>query len=121
MDRSYPPDAVYSGAISLHRPAAGQATAAGAGARQERATARDCGYRWRKARAWRALEPASGADFYVAELSLVRTDGSAGGARDKDRKSTRLNSSHTVISYAVFCLKKKKKTEQENKKIKNNI
>src|SRR5260221_4309632 len=29
----------------------------------------------------------------------------------RDRKSTRLNSSHTVISYAVFCLKKKKKTE----------
>src|SRR5256885_11009328 len=27
-----------------------------------------------------------------------------------DRKSTRLNSSHLVISYAVFCLKKKKKT-----------
>src|SRR5256885_5020043 len=30
--------------------------------------------------------------------------------RGKDRKSTRLNSSHLVISYAVFCLKKKKKT-----------
>src|SRR5256885_8188611 len=30
----------------------------------------------------------------------------------KDRKSTRLNSSHLVISYAVFCLKKKKKTQQ---------
>src|SRR5256885_11771100 len=29
-------------------------------------------------------------------------------ARDADRKSTRLNSSHLVISYAVFCLKKKK-------------
>src|SRR5256885_9418141 len=29
---------------------------------------------------------------------------------DTDRKSTRLNSSHLVISYAVFCLKKKKKT-----------
>src|SRR5438132_8207056 len=29
--------------------------------------------------------------------------------RQQDRKSTRLNSSHTVISYAVFCLKKKKK------------
>src|SRR5438132_10767088 len=29
----------------------------------------------------------------------------------RDRKSTRLNSSHTVISYAVFCLKKKNKTE----------
>src|SRR5260221_1997496 len=28
----------------------------------------------------------------------------------RDRKSTRLNSSHTVISYAVFCLKKKKDT-----------
>src|SRR5260221_4889297 len=30
-------------------------------------------------------------------------------AASTDRKSTRLNSSHTVISYAVFCLKKKKK------------
>src|SRR5256885_6030190 len=29
-----------------------------------------------------------------------------------DRKSTRLNSSHLVISYAVFCLKKKKKAKQ---------
>src|SRR5438034_7890698 len=29
----------------------------------------------------------------------------------RDRKSTRLNSSHTVISYAVFCLKKKKRTK----------
>src|SRR5476649_1491047 len=35
--------------------------------------------------------------------------GCASGARRPDRKSTRLNSSHTVISYAVFCLKKKKK------------
>src|SRR5260221_9714761 len=33
----------------------------------------------------------------------------AGGLAARDRKSTRLNSSHTVISYAVFCLKKKKK------------
>src|SRR5438034_2528887 len=32
------------------------------------------------------------------------------GRGEEDRKSTRLNSSHTVISYAVFCLKKKKKT-----------
>src|SRR5499427_2807982 len=32
------------------------------------------------------------------------------GYNHQDRKSTRLNSSHTVISYAVFCLKKKKKT-----------
>src|SRR5438034_2685246 len=32
-----------------------------------------------------------------------------------DRKSTRLNSSHTVISYAVFCLKKKKKKTKQPK------
>src|SRR2546427_8728348 len=32
------------------------------------------------------------------------------GVRPLDRKSTRLNSSHSQISYAVFCLKKKKKT-----------
>src|SRR5438132_3381131 len=31
-----------------------------------------------------------------------------------DRKSTRLNSSHTVISYAVFCLKKKKQSKLSN-------
>src|SRR5260221_9185793 len=33
--------------------------------------------------------------------------------RERDRKSTRLNSSHTVISYAVFCLKKKKKNKTQ--------
>src|SRR5438034_6836959 len=38
--------------------------------------------------------------------------------RNPDRKSTRLNSSHTVISYAVFCLKKKK---LETKDLDNNI
>src|SRR5258708_29135211 len=41
-----------------------------------------------------------------------------GGAKSlaktvSDRKSTRLNSSHQIISYAVFCLKKKKKTTDE--------
>src|SRR5689334_2224273 len=48
------------------------------------------------------------------ELSLRLLERSADGrslcARDRpDRKSTRLNSSHSSISYAVFCLKKKKK------------
>src|SRR5690625_6259012 len=33
----------------------------------------------------------------------------AGGTLPRDRKSTRLNSSHVAISYAVFCLKKKKR------------
>src|SRR5438552_9145680 len=37
--------------------------------------------------------------------------------RAEDRKSTRLNSSHQIISYAVFCLKKKKK--KKKKKTKN--
>src|SRR5437588_7044172 len=36
----------------------------------------------------------------------IKSEGSSDG---RDRKSTRLNSSHTVISYAVFCLKKKPK------------
>src|SRR5688572_31323353 len=40
------------------------------------------------------------------------------GARD--RKSTRLNSSHSQISYAVFCLKKKKKKKKRKKHKKNN-
>src|SRR2546430_16406613 len=36
-------------------------------------------------------------------------------SRSRDRKSTRLNSSHSQISYAVFCLKKKKKKKVQNK------
>src|SRR5438034_3681104 len=47
-----------------------------------------------------------------------RSDAHGAGARGaqerRDRKSTRLNSSHTVISYAVFCLKKKKKQTTTN-------
>src|SRR5205809_3381670 len=35
-------------------------------------------------------------------------------ARKRDRKSTRLNSSHGYISYAVFCLKKKKKINKSS-------
>src|SRR5260221_9911963 len=38
--------------------------------------------------------------------------GHAQRQRPVDRKSTRLNSSHTVISYAVFCLKKKKQAHE---------
>src|SRR5437588_4554372 len=52
--------------------------------------------------------------------TLIRRDFEAAFARFDallgpvtDRKSTRLNSSHTVISYAVFCLKKKKKEKRE--------
>src|SRR2546430_5109876 len=38
-----------------------------------------------------------------------------------DRKSTRLNSSHSQISYAVFCLKKKKITKERHFQTKNHI
>src|SRR5207253_8924118 len=44
----------------------------------------------------------------LVKLKELLEDTRAYGAR-KDRKSTRLNSSHVAISYAVFCLKKKKK------------
>src|SRR3712207_7147622 len=43
-------------------------------------------------------------------VRAARPEGDDGGVR-RDRKSTRLNSSHANISYAVFCLKKKKKTD----------
>src|SRR5690625_6132671 len=43
--------------------------------------------------------------------SVAGRSGRARFAR-RDRKSTRLNSSHVAISYAVFCLKKKKRNEQ---------
>src|SRR5947207_11638680 len=43
------------------------------------------------------------------QVGSLKAQGEAGpGDQGPDRKSTRLNSSHTVISYAVFCLKKKK-------------
>src|SRR5258708_18810500 len=42
-----------------------------------------------------------------AELVIVRLQVAI--VQERDRKSTRLNSSHQIISYAVFCLKKKKK------------
>src|SRR5256885_12834371 len=65
-------------------------------------------------------EPGRGSDGDDAEADgscdgRLRADrresdrGRRDGDRQGDRKSTRLNSSHLVISYAVFCLKKKKK------------
>src|SRR5436309_14987497 len=48
--------------------------------------------------------------FSPADKILRSVRGSySAAARREDRKSTRLNSSHVKISYAVFCLKKKKK------------
>src|SRR2546430_9359874 len=44
------------------------------------------------------------------ELVTERLAGARGEDRQQDRKSTRLNSSHSQISYAVFCLKKKNRS-----------
>src|SRR5258705_8014512 len=60
--------------------------------------------------------PISGSPFFAVtfvepniDLFATNPDGSPYRAQIPDRKSTRLNSSHLGISYAVFCLKKKKK------------
>src|SRR2546426_8304289 len=55
----------------------------------------------------RILE-AAGYQIVTAADGLEALENALDGAA-QDRKSTRLNSSHLVISYAVFCLKKKKK------------
>src|SRR3712207_8388030 len=47
----------------------------------------------------------------AADVDLKKLAASTPGLGGADRKSTRLNSSHANISYAVFCLKKKKKTQ----------
>src|SRR2546422_7207907 len=59
---------------------------------------------------WRPLQRERRSD-QVLPLSQGR--GVHAGAVATDRKSTRLNSSHGYISYAVFCLKKKKKRQTE--------
>src|SRR5690625_5866251 len=48
-------------------------------------------------------------DLDPGEYTVTVTDTNT-GCSEIDRKSTRLNSSHVAISYAVFCLNKKKKT-----------
>src|SRR5438034_7096706 len=58
------------------------------------------------------IDPARDEGPVAIELESVRALALSAGPHP-DRKSTRLNSSHTVISYAVFCLKKKKKQQQQ--------
>src|SRR2546430_9236633 len=61
---------------------------------------------------FRSLLEAGARLTVVSPAVTRRLDGWAGEGRirwRRDRKSTRLNSSHSQISYAVFCLKKKKK------------
>src|SRR5690349_22833601 len=56
----------------------------------------------------------SGSRAHSVTCSPLRARRSA-SVVPQDRKSTRLNSSHVEISYAVFCLKKKKKKNKRNK------
>ena len=63
-----------------------------------------------------SLDPIPDPNFEQALIDLgIDKNGLTGdilrSEAEADRKSTRLNSSHVVISYAVFCLKKKKKIE----------
>src|SRR2546421_8894317 len=50
----------------------------------------------------------------LQEIEAVMNLPTPQSAEGRDRKSTRLNSSHDQISYAVFCLKKKKKNDDKN-------
>src|SRR5256885_11600711 len=52
---------------------------------------------------WQAMPPGARQNFQRNAERWLRMS-----PEERDRKSTRLNSSHLVISYAVFCLKKKK-------------
>src|SRR2546427_3494682 len=52
-----------------------------------------------------------GADGLQRRHAAAADGGWRRGGSGRDRKSTRLNSSHSQISYAVFCLKKKKKNK----------
>src|SRR2546422_5949987 len=62
---------------------------------------------------FRSFDDVSPRFILLAEIlrsrHVVGVKAASGGAGQRDRKSTRLNSSHGYISYAVFCLKKKKK------------
>src|SRR5690554_7123797 len=64
-----------------------------------------------------ALDPSKGA-HNDTDKTLVTVDGCKLFPGRLDRKSTRLNSSHVRISYAVFCLKKKKKQKKHKLKYK---
>src|SRR5215216_5888738 len=75
----------------------------------------------KRRRSHEPIEPVPSTDTRVRPESWNVSAGpshSIQGEPGSDRKSTRLNSSHQIISYAVFCLKKKKK-KTDNKNIAN--
>src|SRR2546429_4662915 len=64
-----------------------------------------------KVHRWKTTITALAAAACLA-LAIGAAPSQAATSAEKDRKSTRLNSSHGYISYAVFCLKKKKQSKQ---------
>src|SRR5947199_4860370 len=61
------------------------------------------------------VEAVTDADIFAAKRVIDRCGvGCEPASAARDRKSTRLNSSHLGISYAVFCLKKKNNNEEES-------
>src|SRR5947209_17395565 len=61
-----------------------------------------------------ADESTRDAHLRVGHAQVERVEQRVDGEQRQDRKSTRLNSSHANISYAVFCLKKKKRKNRYN-------
>src|SRR5438445_1178115 len=64
----------------------------------------------------RSCSPGAGAPFAFSHDSSIENV-----SPSQDRKSTRLNSSHANISYAVFCLKKKKKPEHQHQHVAHDV
>src|SRR5204863_9372131 len=80
----------------------------------------------RRARPWRADAISRVAEWRSNRCPLTRhwtsrSPQDRGREPFRDRKSTRLNSSHVEISYAVFCLKKKKNTKKSTIVTQSNI
>src|SRR5438034_5008084 len=82
--------------------AGGHPAASGAAQEEDLAQGRD------RAQGRPSGEPLQDGETLCARHRRRKISCPAPGGAHSDRKSTRLNSSHTVISYAVFCLKKKK-------------
>src|SRR5688572_31019045 len=65
----------------------------------------------------RGMEPIGARQWPLASICAILPSPAHSARGCQDRKSTRLNSSHSQISYAVFCLKKKKKKPRTHKEI----
>src|SRR5207244_5541885 len=61
-----------------------------------------------------AVSPTSVSLNSPGQVQVLTVTGLFSDGSQQDRKSTRLNSSHQIISYAVFCLKKKKKRQKRH-------